>query len=163
MPQAIRLFTVAILLSFSLTGAKAQPTEEAVALSVEVLELSKMDSLLDQLIPQMLQVQRPLLKQAMPQLSDAALDIFMEEMEAGFAAGRGEFLAMAAQSYAKYVSVDDLKNIIAFLRTETGQRMVNAQNLLQADLQPVAQQWGQAIGIQAGQRAMKRAQDEGLM
>ena len=61
-------------------------------------------------------------------------------------------------AYDKYLSGDDIKEIVHFYQTPTGQRLLDAQPKIMADFMPKVNQWSQEIV----QRLMAKMKEKGL-
>lgn len=56
--------------------------------------------------------------------------------------------------YKKYLTIDDLKAIIAFYETPVGKKFAQSQPAIAEDMMPIAQQWG----MEFGQKMMELSQ-----
>lgn len=61
-------------------------------------------------------------------------------------------------AYDKYLSADDIKEIVRFYQSPTGQRLLDAQPRIMADFMPKVAQWSQELA----QRLMQKMKEKGL-
>jgi len=79
--------------------------------------------------------------------------------------GDADILNPSIAAYQRYLSQEDAAAAIAFYKTDSGRRVLEAQPLISAALETVMRQTGQQIGMQVGlrhrdeiQRLMKQQQ-----
>ena len=63
------------------------------------------------------------------------------------------------QEYKKYLTLDDLKEIIKFYETPVGKKLSEMNPKATAEILPIAQQ----IGMQTMQELMQKAQEKGYL
>jgi len=88
---------------------------------------------------------------------------FWDDMEKSL--GDADILNPSIAAYQRYLSQEDAAAAIAFYKTDSGRRVLEAQPLISAALETVMRQTGQQIGMQVGlrhrdeiQRLMKQQQ-----
>lgn len=79
-------------------------------------------------------------------------ELFVEEVDAG----TPTFVRQAAQAYARAFTDQELRELLAFYESSTGQTYVRRQ----VDLVQAGQQAGAALGVAAGMRAEQRYRQE---
>ena len=88
-----------------------------------------------------------MLKQQLPQ----APDEFWKELDASMNGMYDKIIKAVIPVYKKYLTLDDLKEIIKFYETPVGKKL--------AEILPIAQQ----IGMQTMQELMQKAQEKGYL
>ena len=88
------------------------------------------------------------MKQAMPNVPADVWDKAFDKVD------WGGIVDVQVPAYAKHVSHDDIKGLIAFYESPLGQRIIEAQPKIAEDVQPAAMAWGQKIGMQIMQELM---------
>ena len=142
----IKLASVAAI-GWSLLSAPvlAQSTPGAVAAAREVVELKGGTAMFDPIIVGVVEQTKVALVQTNPQLS-RDLDAVSAQLRGEYAPRREELVAEAAKFYAQRFTEQELKEIVAFLRTPTGKKMVAQEPLALEDTFQYVQQWSQRIG-----------------
>lgn len=69
----------------------------------------------------------------------------VEVMRAEFMESLDEMLELALQPYADHLSHEDIKILIAFAETPTGQRLAAAQPKIVAETSALGMKWGQSL------------------
>ena len=123
----------------------AQSTPGAVAAAREVVELKGGTAMFDPIIVGVVEQTKVALVQTNPQLS-RDLDAVSAQLRGEYAPRREELVAEAAKFYAQRFTEQELKEIVAFLRTPTGKKMVAQEPLALEDTFQYVQQWSQRIG-----------------
>ena len=117
----------------------------AVAAAREVVELKGGVAMFDPIIIGVVEQTKVALVQTNPQLS-RDLDAVSAQLRGEYAPRREELVAEAAKFYAQRFTEQELKEIVAFLRTPTGKKMVAQEPLALEDTFQYVQQWSQRIG-----------------
>ena len=125
--------------------ALAQVTPAAVAAAREVVELKGGVQMFDPIIIGVVEQTKVALVQTNPQLA-RDLDAVSAQLRNEYAPRRDELVAEAAKFYAARFTEQELKEIVAFLRTPAGKKMVVQEPLALEDTFSYVQQWSQRIG-----------------
>jgi len=123
----------------------AQSTPADVAAAREVVELKGGVQMFDPIIIGVVEQTKVALIQTNPQLS-RDLDAVSAQLRSEYAPRRDELVAEAAKFYAQRFTEQELKEIVAFLRTPAGKKMVVQEPLALEDTFQYVQQWSQRIG-----------------
>jgi len=123
----------------------AQSTPAAVAAAREVVELKGGVQMFDPIIIGVVEQTKVALIQTNPQLA-RDLDAVSAQLRSEYAPRREELVAEAAKFYAQRFTEQELKEIVAFLRTPAGKKMVAQEPLALEDTFQYVQQWSQRIG-----------------
>jgi hypothetical protein len=142
----IRLAAVAAI-GWHLLGsaALAQTTPAAVAAAREVVELKGGAQMFDPIVVGVIEQTKAALVQTNPQLA-RDLDAVSAQLRGEFAPRRDELVAEAAKFYAQRFTEAELKEIVAFLRTPAGKKMVQQEPLALDDTFNYVQQWAPRVG-----------------
>ena len=133
------LVSLAVLWCVAL-GVQAQDNQEYEKQVAKMLEMTHTMDAMKQIFPQM----TAMLKQQLPQ----APDEFWKELDASMNG-----------MYDKYLTLDDLKEIIKFYETPVGKKLSEMNPKATAEILPIAQQ----IGMQTMQELMQKAQEKGYL
>jgi hypothetical protein len=122
-----------------------QAAPAAVAAAREVVELKGGTAMFDPIIIGVVEQTKVALLQTNPQLA-RDLDAVSAQLRSEYAPRREELVAEAAKFYAQRFTEPELKEIVAFLRTPAGKKMVAQEPLALEDTFQYVQQWSQRIG-----------------
>ena len=95
-----------------------------------------------------------MLKEQIPIIPDAYWDELEQEITKTAPA---ELAIMIVPVYRKYLSQEELNEIIAFYKTPAGQKLATVSPQISAELLSVGQQWG----LQLSQKVLKQLQEKG--
>ena len=138
----------AVALTWCVLAAPAlaqQPTPGAIAAAREVVELKGGGQMFDPIIIGVVEQTKVALVQTSPQLA-RDLDAVSAQLRNELAPRTQELVGEAAKFYAARFSEQELKEIVAFLRTPAGKKMVAQEPLALEDTFQYVQQWSQRIG-----------------
>jgi hypothetical protein len=138
-------FAAAVACQLLAAPALAQTTPAAVAAAREVVELKGGVQMFDPIIVGVVEQTKIALLQTNPQLS-RDLDAVSAQLRNEYAPRRDELVAEAAKFYAQRFTEQELREIVAFLRTPAGKKMVAQEPLALDDTFQYVQQWSQRIG-----------------
>ena len=127
------------------TPALAQSTPAALAAAREVVELKGGVQMFDPIIVGLVEQTKVALLQTNPQLS-RDLDAVSAQLRNDLAPRRDELVAEAAKFYAARFTEAELKEIVAFLKTPAGRKMVAQEPLALDDTFNYVQQWASRLG-----------------
>ena len=100
-----------------------------------------------------------------PDIHDSVITIMNEELKILIEETMHEesgFVDKLIDIYAKYYSHKDIKNLIAFYKTDTGKKTIEIMpNLLQESME-LGQKWGTAMGPVIVDRLRKRLENKGI-
>jgi uncharacterized protein len=142
----IRLASVAAIgWQLLVAPALAQSTPAAIAAAREVVELKGGVQMFDPIIVGVVEQTKVALLQTNPQLS-RDLDAVSAQLRNDLAPRRDELVAEAAKFYAARFTEQELKEIVAFLKTPAGRKMVAQEPLALDDTFNYVQQWASRLG-----------------
>ncbi len=145
------LLGAALLLGVCLPAVAQEPPppmDEAHA--AEVRELLRLTNAAGQGQQMIAAIAVPL-KKMNPQVPEAVWTELLGEIRSE------DLAALAVPVYAKYLSPDDVKGLIAFYRSPVGQRLLSVQPKILEESMEVGRQWG----AECARRVIKRLQEKG--
>ena len=137
------LVSLAVLWCVAL-GVQAQDNQEYEKQVAKMLEMTHTMDAMKQIFPQM----TAMLKQQLPQ----APDEFWKELDASMNGMYDKMIKAVIPVYKKYLTLDDLKEIIKFYETPVGKKLSEMNPKATAEILPIAQQ----IGMQTMQELMQK-------
>ena len=86
-------------------------------------------------------------------ISKSTLDEIIDEFKTEL---RRDFVDLSLPIYMKYLSNNDLKNIIKFYRTSSGRKLAKNTTTMTQEMSVVFEQWGEKMGEEIAQKIMRR-------
>jgi len=86
-------------------------------------------------------------------ISKSTLDEIIDEFKTEL---RRDFVDLSLPIYMKYLSNNDLKNIIKFYRTSSGRKLAKNTTTMTQEMSVVFEQWGEKMGKEIAQKIMRR-------
>jgi hypothetical protein len=104
------------------------------------------------------------LRQTNPDIPPRAFEIIQQEVMTviGEELANGSFENQMVPVYAKYFTLQEVEELLAFYRTAIGQKTVEVMPLLTQESMQVGQNWGIGIGPIVGRRVTQRLAAEGI-
>lgn len=84
--------------------------------------------------------------------------VFWDRLLVEARARRGELLESLVEPYARHLSTDDIRQLIAFYESPVGRKLVAVQPALLQESTKIGQLWGQKVGAEVGAKLA----DEGV-
>jgi uncharacterized protein len=143
--------------------AAQQPAPAAanVAAAEELLTTMGMTKQFDAVIPMMMQQMRQIIVQSNP-AAGKEIDDVVKAITAKFSARKNEVVPLAAQVYARRLTIEDMKAMTAFFKTPAGQRFVEMTPQLTQESMMIGQQWGQKLGQEVEQEMKQELAKRGI-
>lgn len=107
-----------------------------------------------------------MLKASRPDIPDRALVIMEREMLALFSeklTAPGGLMDMIVPIYAKHLSHQEIRELIAFYQTPLGRKTISVLPLVTQESMQAGQRWGQALGPEMEKRVIAALNREGLL
>lgn len=114
----------------------------------------------DMFVNQMSQALRQSRPDIQPRAFEIIREVTMETLQEELANGSMENLVVPI--YARYFTLDEVEQLLAFYRTPVGRKTIEVMPLLTQESMQVGQSWGMAIGPRIGQRVAERLAAEGI-
>ena len=132
---------VALLFAAAPSVSAQAPNDEYKATLEKMLELSGSMASAKAMVPQMI----AMLKQQSPSASTAFWDGFQKKWETKFGSKLAELYAPV---YQKYLTLDDLKKIVAFYETPVGKKLGASTPAMMTEGMQIGQQLGMEIATE---------------
>lgn len=130
---------------------QAQEDKAYEAAMTKMLEVSKSMDAMKQLAPQII----AMTKQQVPN----APQEFWNELEKTMVGMYDEIIKAMIPVYHKYLSLEDIQDIIKFYETPVGQKLADSNTKIAAEAMPIAQK----IAMENMQKMMARAKEKGYV
>jgi hypothetical protein len=146
-----KLFLLAIITGLASTSVvHAEITQEKRVEIEKMLKLTGMEKLTVQMKAQMIVS----LKARITKVPESFWTKFEEKMDTH------ELIELIIPLYDKYYTVEDLKAVNAFYESPAGQKVLSSLPQIMQESMKVGQEWGEKIGKQAAEEAMKESEAE---
>jgi hypothetical protein len=155
---------------WALIGAQAQaqtqaaPPAAAMATEAQVrelLQITKSDQQLKQIMPQLIDQIMGAIVQKLPGLPDAVREDTITAMKQVFVEGAGLFVEATIPIYQRNLTGEEIVAITAFVKTPAGKAFIEKTPKLMLEAMQMGQQVGQLLGQKAAQAAIKVLQEKG--
>lgn len=146
----MKFFLLCII--FFLTGTiivVAQDSKAYEAAMTQMLEVSKSMDAMKQIAPQI----TAMIKQ---QSGGSIPEDFLADMEKEMIVMYDKMIKAMIPVYQKYLTLDDIKGVIAFYETPVGKKLAESNTKIAVEIMPIAQQ----IGMETMQKLMKELQEK---
>lgn len=137
------LLVVVLSLSFAAFSRAAVSPEKRAEID-QMLKLTGMEKLVEQMSAQMIGSLRGTMKDVPPEFWDR----FAQKVHGS------EILELLVPLYDKYYSLEDLRAVNAFYSSPAGQHVLKTLPQIMNESMAIGQQWGQKIGEQAAREAI---------
>ena len=154
MPRPFMVALLTLMLAVSTAHAQ-QKTDTREALLAEMFDVLQMDAMFDPMMAQFRKVFEDRLRQVEPTITDeevaAVGDAVVDEVDAMM----GPIMRMSAEIMLKYFDERDMRAMLAFYRTPTGQKAIRVMPLMMNDMMAQQQQYM----LEIAPRLKKRIED----
>jgi hypothetical protein len=156
--RVIRCLLGTWALSTALGGGTAALAQEgAAAAQVEPAKAAAIRQLLlvtgaSELMVTSIEASMPLQRAANPEVPD----VFWEEFAARLRRDVDRFIEILVPLYDKYLTLDEIRQLIAFYESPLGRRLVEVQPLLAQESMLAGQQWGGRLSMEVAAELAKR-------
>ena len=155
------LAAVALTVSLLAGPAPAQtPPPEAMAAARELVTASHAVDQIKNLLPVLMQQLKPAVVQGRPEV-DKAYDVITPILLEALNNRMSEFMDTMAAIYARNFTVAELKDVAAFYRTPTGQRLLEKLPGVMQQSLAAGQQFAQSLAVDAQQRIVDEMKKRG--
>jgi uncharacterized protein len=152
------LVVAALTLPGSAPAQSSSPEGEAAA--KELIEASRMSEQMNQVLPQIMQQLKPLITKGSPQVErdfDAIMPLVMQLMNTHM----DGFVKSAAQIYARHFTAEEMREVTAFYRRPTGQKLLQKLPQVMQETGALGQQLGQTVAQDLQKRAVEELRKRG--
>ena len=155
---------MAAVCALALAGAPGKPASadaEGQKAIIELLQVTGMSNQMDKMMSAMSVNISSMIKSQAPQLPDSAIEIFTEELQRGYKDNSSVLIAEMAKIYEKYYTPEEIRTLIAFYKTPTGNKSLDIMPKVMAEGIEIGQRWSRAVTPSAIERAKERLHAEG--
>ncbi|NIR31614.1 MAG: DUF2059 domain-containing protein [Gammaproteobacteria bacterium] len=154
--------TIVALLSALATSTPAPASESEKERDIRVLlemtgTLDVGQQMADTFMRQMLES----LREARPDIPAATYDALREEVRSTIAENLDGFVEMIVPVYSRHFSAREIKGLLAFYRTELGQKAIRVMPDLVRESMAIGELWGRNLAPEIRRRVMERLQEQG--
>ena len=157
---------LAIFIVFCIAGsptyAQQSNDSEKRAMISKILDMTGALNITDQVVGTTVGALAAPLKKKYPETGEQILQIVTEEFRATAKENIPGFKETATSIYARYYSLQELKDIAAFYETPTGRKAVKVMPKIIQESMLAGQQWGAVIAPIAIKRIKGRLKEEGI-
>lgn len=155
--SALLIWTLASPLA---AQAQSQPSPEGLAAARELATVARLDENMRNVLPMILQQLKPAIVQGRKEI-ERDFDSLGPVLTAVMNERMQEFTEMIARVYAAQFSAAELRDIIAFYRTPTGQKFVQSQAPLAQQAMSAGQQFAQKLVVDMQERMKQELRKKG--
>ncbi len=139
-----------------------EPSPEAVAIAEQIIEVTGAKAHSLEMVDAMMPTAIDAIKKRTPDVPDEALSRFKSAFRQEVEKSLPEMMHAEARLYAIHFSASELNELLAFYRTELGQKMLVEQPKIFTEMLPLAQAWGRIVGARAAEAAVQTLRQEGV-
>jgi hypothetical protein len=145
------------------TAARAQePDPAALAKAKEFIAAAHSVRLADQMLTLMEKPLSQLIEKVNPGRGQEIADLLREKLFPAMRERLPEFTDLASHVYAKHFTAADLDQLIAFYDSPIGKKLLAEQPAMLAEMNAVAQAWGQNLAMDVMRKLAPEFQKRGL-
>jgi hypothetical protein len=145
------------------TAVRAQePDAAALAKAKEFIAAAHSIKLADQMLTLMEKPLTQLIEKVNPGRGKEIADLLREKLFPAMRERLPEFTDLASRVYAKHFTAADLDQLIAFYESPIGKKLVAEQPAMLAEMNAVAQAWGQNLAMDVMRKLAPEFQKRGL-
>jgi hypothetical protein len=145
-------------------AAAAQPVNPEFEKDIlKLLEVTGAQRLGEQLTNNFMQQFGQAIRASNPNIPPRALEVANEVARSFFTERYSELVPRMVQAYAKVLTPDDVKQMLAFYETPLGRRLIQVTPALSQAGAQAGQEWGQSMLPELQQALQKRFKAEGLI
>ena len=163
----LRTILVIIVASFLAPVAGAQDVNTAKYADIkQLLDMTGSANLAVQMASAASAQMMQALRQARPEIPEAALPVINRELTALYREKvdvPGGLIDKIATLYQKYFTHEEIKALIAFYETKTGRKLIAVMPRLMGESMIAGQQWGNSLAPESEQRVLAALRREGFL
>jgi hypothetical protein len=162
--RQVVIASLAALFAMATLSASAQapaPTDPKLAAAMDFVQASNLEQRALDLIDAMEPIIAAQIRRERPTASDAAISAFQKAFKEEMRADIGSYVDGCARIYASHFSVDELRALSVFWRSNLGQKVLAETPAITKEVIPLGQAWGAAAGVKAVKAARERIKQNG--
>ncbi len=141
--------------------AQSDNSASRVKLARELLSLTQVDKLFNNVLPVIMRQERLVIKKLRPDISQKALARFEELFLAEARSDITILMDEVAEVYAGLLTEPELQEVTKFYRTPIGQKLIRIQPEVTAQSMRIGGRWGQSAGRKIAERVRQQLKKEG--
>jgi hypothetical protein len=141
---ALNSIVLAVVLMCGGPAVAQAPPPEAMAVARELVVAMHAADQLKTILPILMQQLKPAIVQGRPDV-ERDYDVIVPQLLEGITVRSNEFVELVATVYARNFTPDELRQVIAFYRAPTGQKLLAKMPTITQESMVAGQQWGQAV------------------
>ncbi len=141
--------------------ARAESQQSDTETIRELYQAAGMERLLDQLITTITSQVFDSLLASRTDIPEAARTRFKQQMVSGFSESKGAFLEAMIPVYQRHFTGAEMRQMIAFYKSDLGQKLIEKMPILMHEGAKVGQQWGRAVARRVVEEMRAKAREEG--
>ena len=149
-----------ILTAWPASAQSAGGEPDKAALIRELMQINNALGSAETVAQAMLQHLTSALRQRDPNLPPAVAKIVQDETLTTFRSNQATLVAEVGRIYERHFSIAELKDVIAFYRTPTGQKLTRTMPVVANESMQAGQRWAQEITPKLAERIKTRAEKE---
>lgn len=157
------LLALSLLLSLPVAGAEelTQEKRDAIRELMETTGATEIGTMFGNAFVQQISAS---LQRSNPNVPTRAYEILREEVMETIERelGSGEFFDLLYPIYHKHLTLNDIRELIAFYQTPIGRKAISVLPQLTRESMAAGQRWGQQLGPIIQERVMARFEQEGI-
>ncbi len=155
------VFVVAVAFIGLAAGAQTAQAQDKTDKIRDLLEISQMESLLQEVLPLAIKQSTGTLKRLRPDVPEEVWALVIKEGEAAFMESLDAFIEQTVPVYDRIFTEEEIDGMLAFYRTPVGRSVVKKLPQVTTESMMIGQRWGMAVGQEINRRMVSKLQDEG--
>lgn len=156
-PLATFALVLAVLLA-PLQPAAAQTKTEKIR---RLLEISQVETLLQQVLPTALQQTKASLSRLRPDIPEEIWARVMKEAEVAFRESISDFIELTVPIYERNFTEEEIDGMLSFYSTPVGRSVIKKLPKVTQESMVAGRSWGMSVGQKVHDRMVKSLADEG--
>jgi len=162
MPQQLlrALGVLALLVGLMVPAGAQSPGSDGEIAARELIATMKLGDQFTLILPMVFKAMKPAIVQNRPDV-DRDFDALVPVLQQKMAARVGELMEAAVVIYSGNFSVEELRDLIAFYKTPTGQKLLQKTPVLTQQTMIAGQKFGKSAGAEAQQEMIEQLRSKG--
>lgn len=161
--RAATALAVVLALTTAAAAAPAKPSPEHRSAVLDLLAATHTLDFMQKLFPVLLAQQRGLIQKAYPNLPTKAIDLINSEFVAAFKESTPQWETAMVDIYARYFTVSEIKEMVAFYKSPTGAKAARLMPRLTAEGMSAGQRWAQQVVPEISKRILRKLKAAGYI
>lgn len=158
--RALIVLCISIVVVMPKAGLAQAPSPETLATARELIATAKAAENLKLILPSVVQALKPAVVQGRPEV-ERDFDVFVPLLLKDFSAQLNELIEQVAVIYASNFTVAEMKEMIAFYHSPTGQKFLALSPVIMQRSMLAGQQFGSRVGRELQVRIIEEMKKRG--